>query len=222
MPTPCPPASLPCNRCHADAAVISRVGRAFPGMWKWRNQDAWALAPAGPDALLLGVFDGHSVGGERASAEAARAVAAALADQPLPAGASPEQQQHAAVAALQRAAADMQAGGGYERCGAAAAVCLAAPGCVTAAWAGDCRAVAGLCLADGTVQVQALTQDHKPGRCAGCWLGVCRSPALGGAALPTTSAPDRRAAPLPATPQPPGAGSHRGHAPRPREAGPPG
>ncbi|PRW21141.1 phosphatase 2C 6 [Chlorella sorokiniana] len=73
----------------------------------------------------------------------------------------PAQQQAAAVAALQRAAAELQAGG-YERCGAAAAVCLAAPGCLTAAWAGDCRAVAGVCMADGSLQALALTQDHKP------------------------------------------------------------
>lgn len=144
--------------------MITRIGRVFPGMWKYRNQDACVAAPAGPAALLLGVFDGHNTGGERASAAAAASVAAAFAEQPLPAGASPALQQATAVAALQHAAAEMRAAGGYERCGAAAAVCIAAPGCLTAAWAGDCRAVAGVCLEDGSVQPLPLTQDHKPDR----------------------------------------------------------
>ena len=160
------PAARPCLPCAppADAAVIIRIGRVFPGMWKYRNQDAFVAAPAGPAALLLGVFDGHNTGGERASAAAAASVAATFADQPLPAAASPAQQQAAAVAALQHAAAKLRAAGGYKRCGTAAAVCLAAPGCLTVAWAGDCRAVAGVCMDDGSLQPLALTQDHKPDR----------------------------------------------------------
>lgn len=154
--------------------MTTRIGRVFPGMWKYRNQDAFVAAPAGPGALLLAVFDGHNTGGERASAAAAASVAAAFAEQPLPAAASPAQQQAAAVAALRRTAAELRAAGGHERCGAAAAVCLAAPGCLTAAWAGDCRAVAGVCLPDGSLQPLALTQDHKPDRCVceGRWGGT--------------------------------------------------
>lgn len=52
----------------------------------------------------------------------------------------PEAQQAALVAALRATAAGMAGDARFERCGAASLACLVQPGCVTAAWAGDCRA----------------------------------------------------------------------------------
>jgi RNA polymerase II C-terminal domain phosphatase-like 3/4 len=130
--------------------------------WKGENQDAYVAAPVGSDALLLGVFDGHGRGGELASRAAAAGLAAAL-----PEARARLQAQPALVRAFRQAAASMQADGRYKRCGAAGVACLVEPGSITAAWAGDCRAVVGLSVegpARPTVLVHALTRDHKPSR----------------------------------------------------------
>ena len=89
-----------CVACYlgAEAAVVSRGGR-MSGRWKGENQDAFLLEELGSTAgtagtadaagaaaaqhssLLLGVFDGHGVGGQAASRLAAHGIAAELAKQ---------------------------------------------------------------------------------------------------------------------------------------------
>ena len=165
----------------ADVALLSWGGRVR-GKWKAANQDAFAAAalatsPAHPAALLV-VCDGHGRGGERASSTAAAGLAAAVPQayshllQPGSSngdggsggggGGQPAAQQ-ALVAAFQAVGASMQAS--FDGCGTAALACLLEPRRLTAAWAGDCRAVAGLVLATTqgpAVLVHPLTRDHKP------------------------------------------------------------
>ncbi|PSC76899.1 phosphatase 2C 6 [Micractinium conductrix] len=145
----------------ADAAVESRGGR-YRGYWKGVNQDAFTLSQAGEQALLVGVCDGHGSRGEKIAAAAADGVAAAVREG-LRRGADP---QAALVAAFNAVAASLEHRPEYEQAGAAAAFCLLTPGGVTAAWAGDCRAVLGLSLVTPSgprCLVHALTTDHKPG-----------------------------------------------------------
>ncbi|PRW58680.1 phosphatase [Chlorella sorokiniana] len=137
--------------------------------------------------LLVGVLDGHGVGGQTASRVAADGIAAELAQRLGRSGGSstdgsgsdsssrdasctssssssaPSQQ--ALVESFQRVAARMQADDAFREGGTAAVVCLVERGSITCAWAGDCRAVAGLSLegpGGPAFVVHPLTQDHKP------------------------------------------------------------
>lgn len=155
--------------------------------WKGENQDAFLLSavregdPKGtPPVLLLGVLDGHGRNGGGASRAAAKGIAAELPARLEQAGSGGAQQ--ALVGAFQAVAARMQADAAFDEGGAAAAVCLVEPGCVTAVWAGDCRALLGLSLrtpAGPTFYVHPLTKDHKPDRWVWLWytgVGLCWLP----------------------------------------------
>jgi RNA polymerase II C-terminal domain phosphatase-like 3/4 len=170
--------------------VVTRGGRQ--GGRAKPNQDAFLLRPVAcpggeAPALLLGVFDGHGTGGSAAAQAAAGGLAGALpamraqllADagpcggaqgcSPRPALASQGRPlaQQALVKAFQAVAASMRYDTDFLGCGAAGVACLVEPGSITAAWAGDCRAVVGLSVegpARPTVMVHALTRDHKPSR----------------------------------------------------------
>ncbi|KAL4431219.1 hypothetical protein ABPG75_006475 [Micractinium tetrahymenae] len=169
----------------ADAAVVTRGGR-YRGYWKGANQDAYSLsAPAG-DMLLLSVCDGHGRSGELASRAAADGLAAALpgllsssssgsrssgsSDGGGSNGGSSDAataaSQHALVAAFQQVGGSMQRDPAFAECGAAVVACLLQRDSLTVAWAGDCRAVLGMCVGipEGPrCLVHPLTQDHKPG-----------------------------------------------------------
>lgn len=151
----------------ADVAVASRGGRAR-GAAKPANQDAWLLQPLG-GGLLVGVLDGHGRGGEAAAGAAAEGLAASVPSlhRELAASSSSGAAQEALVRSFQAVGASMALSSSFAGCGTAALACVVQPDSITAAWVGDCRAVAGLSLqtADGPRRVtHVLTQDHKPCR----------------------------------------------------------
>lgn len=169
--------------CHlgAEAAVVSRGGR-MSNRWKSENQDAFLLQLLGNTAgaagaadaagtagtavqqrpsLLVGVLDGHGVGGQAASRLAAEGIAAELTQRLGSSGSggsgdgsgsgTPASQQ-ALVQAVQRVAARMQADAAFHEGGAAAVVCLVEHGrwvLVVAGCSGllcGCQPAAASCL----------------------------------------------------------------------------
>lgn len=153
-------------------------------------------------AVAVGVFDGHGRAGQAASAHLRNALAsgllmhsqlAAAAQRACAAGGAPdgapsgagrtaEDARGEAAQLLERcfaaAASTMPStGADFSMSGSTAVLCLVQPGAVTAAWAGDSRAVLGLHQPDrgaggggggrgpGRYIACALTADHKPSRC---------------------------------------------------------
>jgi RNA polymerase II C-terminal domain phosphatase-like 3/4 len=149
-----------------------------------------AAADCGAAALAIGVFDGHGRTGAAASAHLRNALASGLlmhnqlaqaarracaATGPAPCGsgeapgsaaAAPVDPADEAAQLLERcfaaAASTMPSTGtDFSLSGSTAVMCLVQPGSVTAAWAGDSRAVLGLCKGERYIAC-ALTSDHKP------------------------------------------------------------
>lgn len=167
--------SLPiASAAGVDAAAISMGGRAN-GRWKSSNQDAFLLTPlhshgAADGSFLVGVFDGHGKLGHEVAARARDAIATCAAGSPAPsAHADPDDHEDWLAAHFEAASAEIDgANADFTRSGAAAVVCAVRPGRITAAWAGDSRAVLGLQGAPtdtapaGARAVIPLTRDHKP------------------------------------------------------------
>lgn len=176
------------------------------GSWKSENQDAFLLQALGARGaaappLLLGVFDGHGVGGREASHVAAEGIAAQLAAQldssscssssseggssgGAGAGGAPLLQQ-ALVAAFQSVAARMQADAAFQEGGSAAVVCLVERGRWALAAHQPVPLASMLAAARGTytLAVPSLCPPPLLLRSISCaWAGDCR--AVVGLSLP--------------------------------------
>lgn len=169
-----------------DVAVVSLGGRAN-GRWKADNQDTFLLRQLNLDSacathapwtgsdpfqpIIVGVFDGHGRLGKQVATLVRDAISRAIDDSRsatcdgmMTAAAHEEWLSGcfaSAAAVVDTAAAD------FSRSGAAAVVCAVHQDRVTAAWAGDSRAVLGLHApgSDGERAVRVvvpLTRDHKP------------------------------------------------------------
>jgi RNA polymerase II C-terminal domain phosphatase-like 3/4 len=156
-------ASFPIPSTGADVAAVS-VGGRNNGQWKLANQDAFLLHPFtnnihhtdkttattshhhAASSFLIGVFDGHGKLGHEV-ADRARSSFARRASSipPPPVHADVGEHEQWLVHCFAEAADNIDhADANYSRSGAAAVVCSVQPGRVTAAWAGDSRAVLGL------------------------------------------------------------------------------
>lgn len=123
-------------------------------------------------SFLIGVFDGHGRLGHEVARRAREAIAGIAGSTPLPAPHADEDEHENWLARCFSTAADAVdcADADYSRSGAAAVVCAVQPGRITAAWAGDSRAVLGLHAGFGDASnggravraVIPLTRDHKP------------------------------------------------------------
>lgn len=160
-----------------DIAAVSLGGRAN-GRWKSANQDAFLLHPMGAShignesSFLIGVFDGHGRLGHEVAQRARESFAGSAGSTPLPGPHADEDEHENWLARCFSTAADVVdcADADYSRSGAAAVVCAVQPGRITAAWAGDSRAVLGMHAGFGDAStggrllraVIPLTKDHKP------------------------------------------------------------
>jgi serine/threonine protein phosphatase PrpC len=150
-------ASFPIPSTGADVAAVS-VGGRNNGQWKLANQDAFLLHSfddqetsttsnhTAASSFLVGVFDGHGKLGHEVAARArASMVSRASTTPPPPPQADVDEHEQWLAHCFAEAADNVDgADADYSRSGAAAVVCAVQPGRVTAAWAGDSRAVLGL------------------------------------------------------------------------------
>ncbi|KAG7671099.1 hypothetical protein Ndes2526B_g01123 [Nannochloris sp. 'desiccata'] len=153
-------ASFPIPSTGADVAAVS-VGGRNNGQWKLANQDAFLLHPFSnkhhtetattshhhaASSFLVGVFDGHGKLGHEVADRARSSFARRASSTPPPLAHADINEQEQWLAQCFAEAADNidHADANYSRSGAAAVVCSVQPGRVTAAWAGDSRAVLGL------------------------------------------------------------------------------
>lgn len=161
----------------AEVAVVSVGGRTST-KWKPDNQDTFLLhpLPAGPQGhtpFVVGVFDGHGKLGHKVSHRVRDAVQHKLQTETL----IPDHTSTAAsheewlTSCFAHAAEAVDATGmDFSKSGSAAVMCSVHASQVTAAWAGDCRAVLGVHArndSEGSRQsavraVLPLTRDHKP------------------------------------------------------------
>ena len=158
-PLPAPPLPPP----PADIAAVSTGGRAN-GQWKPDNQDSFlvqptasaaAASPAAPAAAAIGVFDGHGRLGRAASAIVRQAMADTLAAVGLEAAAAGGLQGAARLLDGCFSAADQAleaSGRDFSKSGCTAVLALLDRDSVSVAWAGDSRAVLGVCDAGAMVQ----------------------------------------------------------------------
>jgi len=156
-------ASFPIPGTGADIAAVS-VGGRNNGQWKLANQDAFLLHPFSnknyeettshhhsASSFLIAVFDGHGKLGHEVADRARSSFAQRAYSTPPPFVRADVDEQGQDVdeqwlACCFAEAADNidHADANYSRSGAAAVVCSVQPGKITAAWAGDSRAVLGL------------------------------------------------------------------------------
>ena len=142
---------------------MSTGGRAN-GQWKPDNQDSFlvqptasaaAASPAAPAAAAIGVFDGHGRLGRAASAIVRQAMADTLAAVGLEAAAAGGLQGAARLLDGCFSAADQAleaSGRDFSKSGCTAVLALLDRDSVSVAWAGDSRAVLGVCDAGAMVQ----------------------------------------------------------------------
>ncbi|KAI7838644.1 hypothetical protein COHA_007571 [Chlorella ohadii] len=170
----------------ADIAAVSTGGRAN-GRWKPDNQDSFLVQPTaskhgasssssdeeaaaggagGPAAAAIGVFDGHGRLGGQAAAIVRQAMAERLA------ALSSEQAAEAAERGLAGAASLLdgcftaadaalaESGKDFSKSGCTAVLALLDRDSVSVAWAGDSRAVLGVCDTTGSL-LGSLSMDGE-------------------------------------------------------------
>ena len=173
-----PPSPSPSpSHQSAEVAVVSAGGRN-EAAWKSENQDSFLIHPLphpsanAPAPFVIGVFDGHGRLGQKVSHGVRDALADMLSaeNQTAPGhGATAASHEDWLTAFFARAADVVDSmEEDFSRSGAAAVVCAVHESRVTAAWAGDSRAVLGVSVAGGGADgrplraVLPLTRDHKP------------------------------------------------------------
>lgn len=175
----------------ADIAAVSTGGRAN-GRWKPDNQDHFLVQPTAskhgtsssssdedaaaggagePAAAAIGVFDGHGRLGGQAAAIVRQAMAERLA------ALSPEQAAEAAERGLAGAAALLdscfsaadtalaESGKDFSKSGCTAVLALLDRDSLSVAWAGDSRAVLGVCDTKGSLLTSASGSFSVDGEC---------------------------------------------------------
>lgn len=144
--------------------------------------DDECACPDPPPAVLIGAFDGHGVLGAAASRYTRTCVVNGVRRNQwrrasAPGGGEAEAAQQLLEAAFAAAGSAIE-GSGLElrESGSTAVVCLLEPGRVTAAWAGDSRAVLGLHL-------------DRPGAGPACLVRAAAADEKQGSPVPSTHAP---------------------------------